>query len=149
MTRALILIVVASVGVACRGQAPPVREAGLNVLLVTIDTLRADALGSYGNRRAATPVIDRVAAEGVRFTNARAHNVVTLPSHVNILTGLYPYHHGVRENAGFRVPRTVETLAHGEAKTPFLAAGDVVRIEMRDARRHTIFGAIEQRVTQA
>jgi tetratricopeptide (TPR) repeat protein len=87
------------------------REAGLDVLLVTIDTLRADALGSYGNTRASTPWMDRLAAGGVRFEQAHAHNVVTLPSHANILSGRYPLDHGIRDNAGFRFPRDAATLA--------------------------------------
>jgi arylsulfatase A-like enzyme/Tfp pilus assembly protein PilF len=87
------------------------REAGLSVLLITIDTLRADALGAYGNTKAATPGLDRLSSAGVRFSRASAHNVVTLPSHVNIFTGQYPFHHGVRENSGFRVPAEVDTLA--------------------------------------
>jgi arylsulfatase A-like enzyme/Tfp pilus assembly protein PilF len=95
-----------------RAQGPvAVREPGLNVLLVTIDTLRADALGCYGNARAQTPWIDRLARGGVRFTQAQAHNVVTLPSHTNILTGRLPFAHGVRDNAGFRLPGGVDTLA--------------------------------------
>src|SRR4051795_6722217 len=77
------------------------RRPAPNVLLITIDTLRADALGVYGNRSVSTPWIDRLAAAGVRFTQARASAVVTLPSHATILSGLYPFHHGVRENAGF------------------------------------------------
>ncbi|MFI5329259.1 MAG: sulfatase-like hydrolase/transferase, partial [Candidatus Rokuibacteriota bacterium] len=72
------------------------REAGLNVLLITIDTLRADAVGAYGRPAAETPLMDRLAAGGVRFTEARAQNVVTLPSHANILSGRYPLRHGVR-----------------------------------------------------
>jgi arylsulfatase A-like enzyme/Tfp pilus assembly protein PilF len=87
------------------------REPGLDVLLITVDTLRADALGAYGNARAQTPWIDRLAAEGVRFERAHAHNVVTLPSHANILSGRYPFAHGVRDNAGFRFPPGVDTLA--------------------------------------
>ena len=87
-----------------------VRSADQNVLLVTIDTLRADALGSYGGR-AATPNLDRLAADGLRYDFAHAHAVVTLPSHVSILTGLYPFQHGVRDNSGFRVPAGTETLA--------------------------------------
>jgi arylsulfatase A-like enzyme/Tfp pilus assembly protein PilF len=87
------------------------REAGLRVLLVTVDTLRADALGAYGRAGAETPWMDRLAAEGVRFAEARAQNVVTLPSHANILSGRYPTDHGVRDNAGFRFPATTETLA--------------------------------------
>ena len=82
-----------------------------DVLLVTIDTLRADALGFAGNRRVETPTLDRLASQGLAFANAHAHNVVTLPSHVNILTGLYPYQHGVRDNTGFRVDPRTPTLA--------------------------------------
>jgi tetratricopeptide (TPR) repeat protein len=87
------------------------RDPGLSVLLVSIDTLRADALGCYGNAGARTPWIDRLAREGVRFDAAHAHNVVTLPSHVNMLTGLHPFEHGVRDNTGFRVPEGTATLA--------------------------------------
>jgi choline-sulfatase len=87
------------------------REAGLDVVLVTIDTLRADALGASGNAAAATPWIDRLAREGVSFERAYAHNVVTLPSHSNILSGRYPLQHGVRDNGGFRFPKGQDTLA--------------------------------------
>ena len=83
------------------------RQPGLNVLLITVDTLRADALGSYGNEVSETPWMDRLAATGVRFENALAHNVVTLPAHASILTGLYPQEHGVRSNPG-----TVRSPAH-------------------------------------
>ena len=86
------------------------RTADQNVLVVTIDTLRADALGSYGGR-AATPNLDRLAADGLRYGFAHAHAVVTLPSHASILTGRYPFEHGVRDNSGFRVPAGTTTLA--------------------------------------
>jgi arylsulfatase A-like enzyme/Tfp pilus assembly protein PilF len=82
-----------------------------DILLITIDTLRADATGFAGNTRVETPNLDRLAKQGVVFVNAHAHNVVTLPSHANILTGLYPYQHGVRENSGFRLPPQIPTLA--------------------------------------
>lgn len=81
-----------------------------NILIVTIDTLRADALGSYGGR-ARTPHLDRLAAEGLRFSFAHAHAVVTLPSHASILTGRYPFDHGVRDNSGYRLADEAETLA--------------------------------------
>jgi arylsulfatase A-like enzyme/tetratricopeptide (TPR) repeat protein len=81
-----------------------------NVLLVTIDTLRADALGSYGGR-ASTPNLDRLAAGGARFTFAHAHTVVTLPSHASILSGRYPYEHGIRDNTGYRFDPKQPTLA--------------------------------------
>src|SRR5687768_5585962 len=86
------------------------REA-VDVILVTIDTLRADSLGFAGNRDVSTPVLDQLATAGRVYTNAHAHNVVTLPSHVNILTGRYPFQHGVRDNSGFTLPGTVPTLA--------------------------------------
>ncbi len=94
-----------------RGPAPVQREAGLSVLLVTIDTLRADTLGAYGDHNVATPWIDRLAAAGARFDQAHAHNVITFPSHSNILSGRYPLEHGVRDNSGFRFPKGTETLA--------------------------------------
>ena len=87
------------------------RRPGLDVLLITIDTLRADALGAYGATTGATPLLDSVAARGVVFRQAHAHNVVTLPSHANILSGRLPFQHGVRDNAGFRFPRDTPTLA--------------------------------------
>lgn len=87
------------------------RVPGLNVLLITIDTLRADAVGAYGRPGAPTPRIDQLAQGGVRFDDAHAHNVVTLPSHANILSGRLPTDHGIRDNAGFRLPADVETLA--------------------------------------
>ncbi len=86
-------------------------QPGLSVLLVTVDTLRADALGAYGNKDALTPWMDRLATSGVLFEEAHAHNVVTLPSHANILSGRYPLEHGVRDNQGFRFPGGIDTLA--------------------------------------
>jgi arylsulfatase A-like enzyme/Tfp pilus assembly protein PilF len=103
------------------------REAGLSVLLVTIDTLRADALGAYGNRDALTPWMDRLAASGVRFDAAHAQNVTTFPSHANILSGRYPFDHGVRDNISFRFPPGVDTIAtllaaHGYRTGAFVSA---------------------------
>jgi arylsulfatase A-like enzyme/Flp pilus assembly protein TadD len=111
---------------AASGQAAPVLP-GADLVVVTIDTLRADATGFAGNRRAQTPILDRLAAGGRVFTNAHAQTVVTLPSHTSILTGLYPYQHGVRENSGFKLAPTVPTLATllrraGYATGAFVAA---------------------------
>ncbi len=113
--RRLPLALVAAVAViAChREPSSPsnVLHGKPDVILITIDTLRADAVGYSGNTRVKTPFLDRIAGEGVVFTNAHAHNVVTLPSHVNILTGLYPHQHGVHDNAGFKLDAKYETLA--------------------------------------
>lgn len=101
-----------ALGVLCRPpvvRAEPVKR--LNLLLVTIDTLRADRVGAYGSNRRLTPNLDRLAAEGVTFTRAFAHTPMTLPSHANILLGLIPPDHGVHDNANFVVPREFQTLA--------------------------------------
>ncbi|MEE8526773.1 MAG: sulfatase-like hydrolase/transferase [Thermoanaerobaculia bacterium] len=101
--------------------------AGGDLLLITIDTLRADACGFAGGPAGVTPVLDRLAAAGRVFGDVHAHNVVTLPSHANILTGLYPFQHGVRDNSGFAVPPEIPTVATilrdaGYATAAFVAA---------------------------
>jgi len=122
---ALVLVVAALWWDRARQAAPLMAPAAdQNVLLITIDTLRADALGSYGGR-AATPNLDRLAQGGLRFTFAHAHAVVTLPSHASILTGRYPFEHGVRDNAGYRLDDRAETLAE-IARRSGLATGAFV-----------------------
>lgn len=125
-----VLFIVCAAGalsVCHRPAATETRDPRLNVLLISIDTLRADALGAYGNPRAATPWIDRLAAGGVRFERAHAQSVMTLPSHASILSGVYPPDHGVRDNAGFRFPAARPTLAtllktRGYATGAFISA---------------------------
>jgi arylsulfatase A-like enzyme/tetratricopeptide (TPR) repeat protein len=82
-----------------------------NVLLVTIDTLRADRVGCYGYRDAATPTIDALASRGVRFETAVVHAPLTGPSHASILTGRLPPGHGFRNNSGFTLSPQVKTAA--------------------------------------
>jgi arylsulfatase A-like enzyme/Flp pilus assembly protein TadD len=82
-----------------------------NVLLVTIDTLRADRLGVYGNRDGLTPALDGLAKAGVRYARAMSHAPMTLPSHTSILTGLSPRQNGVRNNTTFRLDDRVPTIA--------------------------------------
>jgi arylsulfatase A-like enzyme/Tfp pilus assembly protein PilF len=124
----LSLVLLSILAAGCRespGAGPS--QPGADVLLVTIDTLRADAAGFAGNTRVETPTLDRLAAAGRVFDDAHAHNVVTLPSHANILTGLLPFQHGVRDNSGFVLPSGVPTLAAllkeaGYATGAFVAA---------------------------
>jgi arylsulfatase A-like enzyme/Tfp pilus assembly protein PilF len=119
MKRFLALVTLVA---ACR--APEQKFAtSSNIVLVTIDTLRADSVGFAGNARVKTPFLDRLASEGVVFTNAHSHNVVTLPSHTNILTGLYPYQHGVRENAGFKLDPSHPTVATMLRKAGYTTGG--------------------------
>jgi len=81
-----------------RTRAVPHVEAGDNVLLITLDTTRADHLGCYGYDLASTPNLDGLAREGVRFARGYCPAPLTLPSHSTIMTGLYPAKHGVRNN---------------------------------------------------
>ncbi len=92
---------------------PPERAAAAqarHLVLITIDTLRADRVGAYGYERARTPRIDALAARGVRFDHAYAAAPITLPSHASLMTGRYPPGHGARHN-GIRVDAAVPSLA--------------------------------------
>ncbi len=105
--------------------APP-EPTGRAVVLVSIDTLRADALSSYGNPRATTPRLDRLAEHGVRFTSAIAPSPWTLPSHASMLTALEP---GVVTVAALDpLPETVVTVAERLREAGF-ATGAVVNFE--------------------
>lgn len=122
----LALLFVIACGTKETPQPVPTAPPG-DIILITIDTWRADAAGFAGNAQLETPYLDSLAARGIVFTNAHAHNVITLPSHVNILTGLNPYQHGVRENAGFvldpKYTSVAETLRdNGYATGAFVAA---------------------------
>jgi arylsulfatase A-like enzyme/Flp pilus assembly protein TadD len=82
-----------------------------NVILISIDTLRADRLSAYGYSRMTTPHLDAVAADGILFEKAMTPVPITLPAHASLLTGTYPAFHGVRDNSGFVLPDDQETLA--------------------------------------
>ncbi len=105
--------------------SPPAKDC--NVLVITVDTTRADHLGCYGHRGVKTPVMDALAQKGVMFANAFTTSPSTLPSHSTILTGLYPCHHGARANGSFKVAPENTTLAEilsaeGYATAAFISA---------------------------
>ena len=93
------------------GLARQTKGRDFNVVLVTLDTVRADALGCYGRRDVETPTIDAFAASGVRFDNCYAQAPLTLASHTTLLTGTQPLFHGVRDNGAFVVSPKMITLA--------------------------------------
>ncbi len=98
--------------VSCnRGSVRSARAEKLNLVLVTLDTVRADRLGAYGYAAAETPALDRLAREGMRFDQAICAAPLTLPSHATILSGLTPPHHGLRNNGAGQFPQNRETLA--------------------------------------
>ncbi|MCP4201424.1 MAG: sulfatase, partial [bacterium] len=96
---------------SCRVAAPELDFSDHNLLLITIDTLRADRLGSYGYDHAETPNLDRLAAEGVRFENAYSPVPLTLPTHSTLFTGQYPFTTGVRINGVHYLDEAAVTLA--------------------------------------
>jgi arylsulfatase A-like enzyme/predicted Zn-dependent protease len=108
--RVAVVVLLAAAGVAaCRrgtGVSP-----GAPVFLVSVDTLRADHLPLYGYTAVDTPSLDRLAKDAIVFDNAVSHVPLTLPSHASLFTGLLPFQHGVRDNLGYRLGKSHETLA--------------------------------------
>lgn len=98
---------------------------GFNVILISLDTVRADHLGCYGHPTVATPNIDRLANEGVIFTQCTASVPITLPSHASILTGTYPFVHGVRDNGSFHLHDDAETIAETLSEAAYTTGGIV------------------------
>ena len=111
--RSLTVLALAALGAAagCRRPAAPARDPSQNVLLVTIDTLRADAIGAYGNANASTPgsTVWPPAASALSRPHARRRHAAVAR---DILSGEYPLHHGVRENSGFRFPQDRHARHH-------------------------------------
>ncbi len=128
----------AALGIACApsGAVRPVPSGalrGANLILVTIDTVRADHVGAYGSMLGLTPTLDRLAGEGLRFERTYAHVPMTLPSHTTIMTGLYPMSNGVRDNGSFRFDGTKATLA-GALKAAGYRTGAFIGAFVLDAR---------------
>src|SRR5262249_11739968 len=104
----LLLLLLAAAGTAAAA-APPAPPP--NLVLVTIDTLRADHLHAYGNAGIETPVSDRLAREGVLLEDAVVQVPQTRPSHASLLTGRLPYEHGIRDNYSPPLDPRLPTLA--------------------------------------
>jgi arylsulfatase A-like enzyme/tetratricopeptide (TPR) repeat protein len=100
-----LLLVLASLPLFACARSKP------NVLLVTFDTTRWDHMGYATGRKGITPMLDALAARGTWFSTCVAAQPLTLPSHTSIMTGLYPFHHGVRNNGTYIVPASDVTLA--------------------------------------
>ncbi|HTG33694.1 MAG TPA: sulfatase-like hydrolase/transferase [Thermoanaerobaculia bacterium] len=105
-----ILLAIVLPALAAAAPAPP-KRALPNLVLITMDTTRADHLGAWGDAQAHTPNLDALAARGTRFARCDTAAPITLPSHASILTGLFPPRHGVRDNGTFVLAPKFETLA--------------------------------------
>lgn len=107
---------------------------GPNIVLITLDTTRADHLGAWGWPNARTPNLDALAARGVRFERCDTAAPITLPSHATILTGLFPPRHGVRDNGTFALAPRFTTLAERLSERGYQTAAVVSAVVL--ARRH-------------
>lgn len=123
-----VLLAAALLGVLAGSCMPPGPRL---VVLIVVDTLRADRLGCYGCESVETPNIDRLAAEGVLYENALSAVPVTLPSMSTLLTGAYPLQHGVRDNGSFRLPDSWDTLPEQLRRSGF-ATGAFVSAAVLD-----------------
>jgi arylsulfatase A-like enzyme len=126
------LVLAALLACAACSRAQPSPPPQRSVLLVTIDTLRADRVGAYGDARARTPQMDGLARTGVLFERAYTPVPLTLPAHASILTGLLPPQHGVRGNGSFALGPGPRTLAEvlkrrGLATAAFVGAFPLAR----------------------
>ena len=103
--------------------APAVSAPRPDLLLVTLDTTRADALGSYGAKAGSTPALDGLAAAGLRFARAYSPAPLTLPAHASLFTGLEPAEHGLRDNGWGRLEAKHALLAEALKKAGYRTAG--------------------------
>src|SRR5262245_22172322 len=127
----LLLTMCCAVGVGCRAAPTTTSQVAAlpqHVLIVTIDTLRADHLGCYGYANIATPNMDRLAREGAMALAATVPAPITRPSHISIFTGLYPAQHGIRDNISRALDRDVPTMAEAFKAAGFETAGFVSSI---------------------
>src|SRR5919109_5606403 len=114
----------------CGSQALPAskpapKTARPNILLVTMDTLRAVHLGCYGAKEVKTPTLDALAADGLLYQNAFAQVPLTWPSHTAIMTGTYPFHNGVQDFTGQPLAPSFRTLAQALASHGYSTAAVV------------------------
>jgi choline-sulfatase len=127
---------------ACAGR-PRTDAPAPSVVLISIDTLRADRLPAYGYKPGSTPALDRLAREGVLFEDVFSPAPQTLPAHVSLLTGLAPPRHGVRDNLGFTLgpaPRTLaESFRAGGLATGAAVSSYVLRAQTGVARGFDTF----------
>jgi choline-sulfatase len=114
-----LLVLLAGAAACSRGERHP------PVILISVDTLRADHLPAYGYKGVETPALDALRRDSILYENAYAHVPLTVPSHAALLTGLLPFANGVRDNSGFRLAPSILTIA-GALKTAGYATGAAV-----------------------
>jgi len=121
-----IAVLAIAVLVSCAGEESlSTGDRSLNVLIITLDTIRADRLGAYGHPDIRTEFVDGLAERGVTFDRCIAPTPLTLPSHTSLFTGTYPVFHGVRDNGNYVVSSELTTMAELFADEGYRAGGFV------------------------
>ncbi len=136
MSRLPLVVICLAALVSCSRDAPPesrrngtgIQSTRASILLITLDTTRADHIEPYGSREASTPYLAGLAEQGIVFERAYAVAPVTAPTHASILTGLYPPRHGVRNNLMHHLPEEVTTLAERLGESGYRTAAFVSAI---------------------
>ena len=126
MKRALLLFAVLLLAACSKPERQPSVADNAPVILISIDTLRADRLPAYGYTKVATPHLDAFRRDAIQFDNAYSHCPMTLPSHVSMLTGLLPTDHGVRNNLGYKFDAAKHVTAPQLLKQRGYATGAAV-----------------------
>ena len=129
--RRLALFLILLVGVACRQRG--LSSPGAPVVLISVDTLRADHLPAYGYKGVETPNLDALRKDSVLFANAYSHVPLTLPSHVSIFTGLLPPQNGVRDNLGYALGPGPATIASTLKAAGYATGGAVSSVVLSHA----------------
>ncbi len=124
-----VCLILGSVFCGCMEEAES--QPAEHLILVTLDTLRRDHLGTYGYEGSISPHLDRLAERGVRFDDAFTQAVTTPPSHASILTGLYPNHHGLRQLWGGTLAPSNRTLAEVLQEEGFVTAAFISGLPLR------------------
>ncbi len=120
--RASVVWIAAALALAGCGGGKPDRTSAI---VITVDSLRPDTLGAYGNPAGLTPNLDRIAAEGVIYVNARSVSPLTVPACASMMTGLYPLRHSARDNQGTPLADDAVTLAERARAAGFATAAVV------------------------
>lgn len=138
MKKALLFAIAAAVAAGAaagfwlwRGAARDTVTTGGPIILISIDTLRADRLPAYGYAAIKTPHIDGLAADGVLFERAWSHAPLTLPAHMSMLTGELPFEHGVRDNIGFTAKPEQRFLQHALGDLGYATGGFISSYVLR------------------
>ena len=140
------LTLLPALGGCTSGSAPVTPLVPPNVVLITIDTLRADRVTPEGPLAALTPHLQGLAARGVRFTDAMAHSPLTFPSHVSIHTGLLPSQHGVRDNGSYVLEDSALTDTFPVRAGRILALPVVQEIPLTGVLRSELDSYLQERI---